>query len=191
MRLEIECSWDNQQKKAKMVLVFGYAPSQLFCMPEEDIEKLKYYAGEAPTAGPKVLSKIEEIVEAYPESLYATFVFLEVLRFFQMEEEYSEIFKKMKKKFPSEVFVKCLVAQQYLVKKEIPKFLKCFFETEVLKGAFPEREEFFVEEAIFFHRLWMEYYALEGNEEKRQKHEKFLALIFNNLQIAALSSQSS
>ena len=116
---------------------------------------------------------------------------MEVLKFFQMEEESLDIFKKMKKQLPNEVFVKCLIAQGHLVKNETHKFLKCFYDIEVLKGAFPEREEFFVEEAIFFHRLWMDYYNKEENEEKKLKHEKFLALIFNNLQIAAFTMQSS
>ena len=33
MKLEIECSWDNKQQRAKMTIAFGYAPYSLFAMP--------------------------------------------------------------------------------------------------------------------------------------------------------------
>lgn len=179
MRLEVDCTWNQKKEKAKLVLVFDYAPEPLFSMPLDKIHLLKELAAQSMLEGPKVLPRMETIIKENPGSLYAVFIYFEVLNFLTLDKEAAALFKKLKKQWPQEVFTRCIQARTLLQQGKNADFFSYFKGIEVLKGVFVKRELFFFEEALFFHKLWAHYFHAERDEGMHQKHMQFIGLISN------------
>ncbi len=182
MKLELDCTWDNKKNRAKQRIQFDYLPKSIFGMPVDKITLIQKLAQRAHVEGPSILKDIEEISNQFPKSLYALLNYYKTLQFFEYLEEVDEVFIKMKKLFPEEIFTKCIASELLLNNKEYEKFPEIFNHIEVLKGAFPKRRDFFFEEALFFHNLWGRYLFETGNGFQAEKHKKLILLIVNTLQ---------
>ncbi|PCI93541.1 hypothetical protein COB11_05155 [Candidatus Aerophobetes bacterium] len=184
MRLEVDCSWNEGKNKAKQTICFTHHPEDLFQMTEEKISEIQALSQSAPTEGPKALEKILKIKEKFPKSLYAAIIYYQTLNFFEYTEEADTLLKGLKKEYPKEILVKCSLANKLLKDKLLDKFFELFRGLEVLVAAFPKRKEFFFEEALFFHDLWIHYYTLSGDGIQCEKHKKFNFLLLNTFQSA-------
>lgn len=182
MQLEIDCTWNNKKNQAKILVMFDFLPKKLFSLPKEKIYLLHQLRGELPMGGPPVLDKIREFWERHPKSLYAAYVYYRALDFFELEEECWSLLREVQKRFPGELYTRCIEGALILKGGNLDHFWTFFDETEVLKGVFPKRKCFFVEEALFFHHLWIEYYSRKGDEQQYQQHDKFSMLIVQTLQ---------
>ena len=163
------------------VIYFDYQPKVLFKLPTEKIKLLYKLAKDAPIEGPSILKDLQNLAQKYPKSLYCSFIYYQTLCFFEYFDEADKILAKMKKNFLEQVFVKCIMAEALLEKKDYKKFSSLFKHIEVLKGAFSKRRDFYFEEALFFHNLWGRYFFENKDEFQAQKHKKMILLIMNTL----------
>ena len=154
MKMEVDCTWQQKKKKAKVVINFTYTPKNIFLMPQDKILSLQDLAMNSFQMGPPVLKQLQSFIKQYPKSPYAYFAYYKTLDFFEYEEEAEAVFQMMQKKFSNQLFTRC-IASGYLIKENKHQDFHDGFEgIEVLKGAFPNRREFFFEEALLFHNLW-------------------------------------
>lgn len=179
MKLEVECTWNHKKNKAKQIIHFDHQPKSLFLMPSEKVYLLQALGIEAASNGPPILKELENIRDQFPNSPYANFCYHRALEFFEYFEESTLLFDQMKKAFPDEVFIKCILAKNFLQNKDHDKFLELFNNIEVLKGVFPKRLSFFCEEALYFHKLWLNYFHMTGDGIQEEKHKKFIVIIFD------------
>lgn len=182
MKLELECTWNNKKNKAKQRIHFDYQPKSIFGAPIEKVLLIQKLVNDARLGGPSVLKEIEALVEEFPKSLYLSYNNFKILQFFEYTDEANSLFSKMKKRFPGEVFIKCINAESLLINKEYEQFSELFNHIEVLKGAFPKRRDFYFEEALFFHHLWGRYFFERGDELQADKHKRLIQVIMNTLQ---------
>ncbi|MCH9630456.1 MAG: hypothetical protein S4CHLAM37_04560 [Chlamydiia bacterium] len=187
MKLEVDCSWNEGKNKAKQTICFNHTPEDLFRMPEEKIAEIQALSQNAPTDGPKALEAIHKLKKEFPKSLYAAIIYFQTLNFFEYTEEADALLKNLKKKYPNELLVKCSIANKLLKDNKIDEFFKFFSGLEVLIAAFPKRKEFFFEEALFFHDLWIHYYTRTGDEIQGEKHKKFNFMMLNTFQSAKVN----
>lgn len=186
MKLEIDCSWNEGKNSAKETICFDHQPEGLFKMPKEKILEIQALSQAAPTSGPKALEEIKRIKEIFTDSLYATMIYYQTLCFFEFIEEAEQLLKVLKKKHPKELLIRCAIASKFLKEKKTEDFYNFFRGLEVLVAAFPERKEFFFEEALFFHDLWIHYHMLTGNEIQAERHKKFNLLLINTFKSMSL-----
>jgi len=182
VKLEIECTWNEKQNKAKQVIHFDYLPKSIFSMPDDKIAFAQKLFQTAGIEGPSALEELKALKDQFPKSLYANFVYLRSLIFFQYLEEAEEYIEKLTKRFPHQPLLLCSIASDLLNDKSYKKFVSLFNNIEVLKGAFPKRRKFFFEEALFFHNLWGRYWFETGNELQSEKHKKMISLVLNTMQ---------
>lgn len=181
MTLTIDCTWNDQKKKGKVVIAFDDLPESIFCLKDEDRAVLRVLERGGILQDDSVLEKFEKIYIANPKSIYAAFSYFQALKHFKLEEEAWEVFTEMKNNFPKEVFTFSIEAH-YLAEK---RNFECFanvLKAEVLKGAFPKRKLFHYKEAMAFHSAWAFYFLVKEEQDKEEKHARFLALVFNTLQ---------
>lgn len=190
MKLELECTWNNKKNKAKQRIHFDYLPKSIFGLPVEKILLTQKLVHDAKTSGPAVLKEIHDLVEEHPKSLYLSFNYFKTLQFFEYLDEADALFAKMKKLFPGEVFIKCIIGESLLINKDYENFSEVFNQIEVLKGAFLKRKDFYFEEALFFHHLWGRYFFETGNELQADKHKRLILLIMNTLQNCQIMNSS-
>ncbi|MCI5052803.1 MAG: hypothetical protein MRY21_06695 [Simkaniaceae bacterium] len=182
MKLELDCTWNENKNRAKQSIHFDYRPKSLFSMPDEQVFELQKLAHSLPQATPEVIGQIEALLKKYPKSLYAQVNYYQVLLFFELIEDAEEISKQLQKEHPDALFTKCILGGELLSKKQYDRFPQLFNHIEVLKGAFPKRRSFFYEEALNFHNLWGRYFLETGNGAQADKHKKLLVFIMNTLQ---------
>lgn len=182
MKLEIECSWEDEKKQAKVTIAFDNSPKSIFQMPGDKIDYVKYLEKNCLLEGPKILHELEQIAIYTPKSIYASFVYFQALRSFEFFEEASEFFVGMKEAFPDQLITKSIEAHYALEENDLKRFPSIFSNHEVLKPAFPNRKVFYFQEAILFHNAWALYYSFQKDVFQAQKHDNFIALIINAVQ---------
>ena len=179
MKLEIECSWNNNKSRAMQIVRFDFLPKSVFAMPDEKALIARSLAEKLHTDGPPILDKILFLKEQYPKSLYLYFVYYSALSFFDYKEEIASLLLELQKKFPSQPFTKCIVGNELIKEEKYDEFSKLFNKIEVLKGVFPKRQAFNFEEVLCFHSLWLRYFEHQGDGFQYQKHQKFMGLVVN------------
>ncbi len=191
MKLELDCSWNDKKNRAKQSIHFDYRPKSIFMMPDDKISLIQKLSQTARAKEPSAIKNIEELVKQFPKSLYALVNYYKVLQFFEFLDESRQVFSNIEKRFPREVFTRCIIGKFLLSSKRYQEFSQIFNRIEVLKGAFPERRMFFFEEALFFHNLWGLYWFEIGDEIQSEKHKRLFLFIMNtlqNFQLAAVSN---
>lgn len=182
MKLEVDCTWDNKQKKAKQSIHFDFRPKLIFSMPEQVASRLQELAHSIGVEGPTALEELKTSHEQYPKSVYAGYVYYRAFLFFELFEEADELFQQLRKRFNDQLLIKGILANQFLKDKNYKSAGAVFSDIEVLKGAFPRRKQFFFEEALVFHHFWGRYFFETGNELQSEKHQRFIFLITNTFQ---------
>ncbi len=181
MKLEIDCTWNEGINKGKVVIVFDNRPKTIFQMDNEKIAHLKALEKDFLLKGPKILDEFLEVHKNNPKSLWAAVTYFHALRSYEYFDDAKETFKKIKKRYPNEVFTKIIQGYYLLENKDLKGFTDLFLNCEVLKGAFPQRKIFHFLEALYFHSVWRDYFSVCSNVYQAEKHFKFVAMISNFL----------
>ncbi len=184
MKIELDCTWNNQKNRAKQSIYFTHRPKSIFQIPSEKILYIQNFLQEAPLQGPSSIKEMQAMAEKFPQSLYVQWSLYKLLQFFGYTKEAQELFSMIKKKFLGEVFPTCIEAEIALKEKRYEDFPRFFREIQVLKGAFPRRRSFFFEEVLLFHNLWGRYFFETGDALQADKHRKIiftLMEVFQNL----------
>ncbi|MDN3507311.1 MAG: hypothetical protein P0S94_00140 [Simkaniaceae bacterium] len=182
MTISIDVSWNQGKSKGKLVIDYDYTPKKIFEMPPEKIFAMQKMAQDSAQEGPPIIAKYEAYRKAFPKSLYAMVMHFQVLEFFQMKKQAAEIFLEMKKKFPDEVFTRCIAAEYMLKHKKLDEFPKAFRGVPVLKGAFPKRRRFFFEEVLMFHNLWGQFQTMKGDDNETGKHAAMIQMVMETFE---------
>ena len=124
MKIEIDCTWKEGKKKAKVTIHFDYRPKSLFAAPEEDLKKLHSLLKMDQTKKPSDLRPIREMAEKYPKSPYMLLHYHNALQVFERFTTAEKILETMQEKFPEEIFTKCLVAEKFLKEENYEDFKK-------------------------------------------------------------------
>lgn len=177
MQFEIDCTWKQKTRRAKLVICRGFRPKSLFAMPEAKIRTLQQLSLEAKRGKSSALFDLQTLKASYPKSVYAAFVLLLTYQAIGDQESAKQVFLDLVKQFPNEVITRCLQAGKTLRETNYDKFFEDFQGEEVLKGSFPKRRVFFIEEALLFHNLWVQYYDIKGQPTLSEKHKQFIALL--------------
>lgn len=176
MQIEVECSWKNKTHKAKQVICLDLRPKKIFAMPSEKVALLQKLRTEIDAT---TIGDITALKEQYPKSIYASFVEINALDDLEANRRSDVCFQKLLKDHSNETLTRCLYAGRLLKNTEYEKFAAYFEDTEVLKGVFPERKLFYIEEVMTFHQLWHHYFDIMGHPTQAEKHQKFLQMILS------------
>lgn len=188
--LVVDCSWNEQKKRKKLLIHFDYLPKKVFSLPEEKIPELQHLLQRASEHDLDTLAECDAWQKAYPNSLYVWVISYQVVDLLGDESSLETIHEILLNHFSGEPFTKCLIAKKQLDEKDQKGFLKTLSH-EVLLPAFPKRKGFFFEEALFFHQLWFRYFSENGQVEKAQTQQQFLVLLVNTLKSFQALSFSS
>lgn len=181
MKLEVDCTWNDKQNRAKIKIHFDHRPKVIFNLPTKKINLLQKLTKNLHVDDSFVLENLKIIAKKYPKSLYAQVSYYKTLQFFKYFKKANRVLSKIKKLFPNQVFIKCIIGESLLENKKYEDFPFVFNNSEVMKGVFTRRNIFFFEEALFFHYVWGRYFFEIGNESQVQKHKKFIMLIMNTV----------
>ncbi|MCF7806045.1 MAG: hypothetical protein K9M07_01945 [Simkaniaceae bacterium] len=187
MRLEIDCSWNGSAASAKHIIRFDHAPKSLFNMQEEEIISLQMKMKQLAEVGPSYLEAFEGACMGHPKSLYAGYLLNQVYQFFQLHDESLEWIHALFKKFPGQLISRCLIASIHLKDGDTEAFCRDLENRQVLRALFPERKQFFFEEALLFHGLWAKVFHLQGDGIQSTKHQKLCGYIAHSFQLLHVS----
>ncbi|WP_420421159.1 hypothetical protein [Simkania sp.] len=190
MKLDLECTWNEKQKKVKQSIHFDFRPKSIFLMPDEVTARLQQLAHSIGVEGPRALEELKNSYEQYPKSVYAGYVYHRALIFFELFEEADELFQELRNRFEGQLLIKSILAYQFLREKKYADASAVFDGVEVLKGAFPRRKQFFFEEAFIFHHFWACYFLETGDELQSEKHQRLMFLITNTFKSFCASIDS-
>ena len=118
MKLDLECSWNQKQKKVKQSIHFDFRPKLIFSMPDEVTTRLQQLMHSIGLEGPPALQELKSTYEQYPKSVYAGYVYHRALLFFELFEEADELYQELRSKFEDQLFIKSIEGYQLLKKKK-------------------------------------------------------------------------
>jgi hypothetical protein len=189
MELQINCSWKEKTRSGTLFISYEQQPPSLFKLKKGQFEEIKALENQTVQIGQSLLPQWEKLYPSIQKSPYALFCYFKILRTFELYEKATDLFQIMKKKFPKEVFVKCIEGHYLLDEEKTEEFSHLFNKEDVLLGAFPKKSLFYYEEALFFHDAYHRYYEMQNDQAKIATHEKFIGVIMHGLQSFLLSQK--
>lgn len=177
MKLEVDCSWKNGEKSAKVLVRFDNKPKSLFNLTDQEVERIRELEDTCLLDGPVGLNELENICIKNPKSLYACIAYFFALRSFEFFDEAQELFHRIQKDFPGKIMTKCLEGLYLIEEDKNKEFFSLFSGNEVIKGAFPKRLFFHYQEVLLFHFAWEVYHSCQKDVFQQEKHEKMSSMI--------------
>lgn len=183
MRIEVDCSWrvGDKRKTGKVSISFLAEPAELFPSDPKDGALLVELADKYLLEGPATLELLKDLYLKYTDKVFPCMVYYFALKDFGYVTEAEDLFVELSKNFSEEPLYKCAEAQLHFEKNDLEAIPPLFLGQESLKGSFPNREVFFFQEAIFYHKVWETWFNLSGDLLQAEKHFKFQILITDTL----------